>query len=78
MSSPFGSSLPGKSQLLIGILAGLGLVALVQQQILLRRLPQLRSVSIQSIRSGAAALDVRFSRPMNRESVAENSRLTPH
>ncbi len=77
MSSPLGSSRSAKFRLLIFILVGLGVVALVQQQILLRRLPQLRSVAIQSIRSGAAALDVRFSRPMNRELVAEKSRLIP-
>lgn len=68
----------GKVRLLSMALLGLGLVALVQQQILLRRPPRLRSVAIQSIRSGAAALDVRFSRTMNRASVAENSRLVPH
>ena len=73
----FGSSM-GKLRLLSVALMGLGLVALVQQQILLRRPPRLRSVAIQSIRSGAAALDVRFSRTMNRKSVAENSRLVPH
>ena len=73
----FGSSM-GKLRLLSVALMGLGLLALVQQQILLRRPPRLRSVAIQSIRSGAAALDVRFSRTMNRKSVAENSRLVPH
>jgi hypothetical protein len=76
-SKGFGSS-TGKVRLLGVALMALGLVALVQQQILLRRPPRLRSVAIQSIRSGAAALDVRFSRTMDRKSVAENSRLAPH
>ena len=76
-SKGFGSS-TGKVRLLSVALMGLGLVALVQQQILLRRPPRLQSVAIQSIRSGAAALDVRFSRTMDRKSVAENSRLVPH
>ncbi len=76
-SKGFGPS-TGKVRLLSVALMGLGLVALVQQQILLRRPPRLRSFAIQSIRSGAAALDVRFSRTMNRKSVAENSRLVPH
>ena len=75
-SKGFGAS-TGKARLLSVALIGLGLVALVQQQILLRRPPRLRSVAIQSIRSGAAALDVRFSRTMDRKSVAENSRLVP-
>ena len=76
-SKGFGAS-TGKVRLLSVALIALGLVALVQQQILLRRPPRLRSVAIQSIRSGAAALDVRFSRTMDRKSVAENSRLVPH
>ena len=78
MSSKGLSSSTAKVRLLSIALIGLGVVALVQQQILLRRPPRLRSVAIQSIRSGAAALDVRFSRSMNRTSVAENSRLLPH
>ena len=78
MSSKGLGSSTAKVRLLSIALIGLGVVALVQQQILLRRPPRLRSVAIQSIRSGAAALDVRFSRSMNRTSVAENSRLLPH
>ena len=78
MSSKGLGSSTAKGRLLSVALIGLGVVALVQQQILLRRPPRLRSVAIQSIRSGAAALDVRFSRSMNRTSVAENSRLLPH
>ena len=78
MSSKGLGSSTAKGRLLSVALIGLGVVALVQQQILLRRPPRLRSVAIQSIRSGAAALDVRFSRSMNRTSVAENSLLLPH
>ena len=78
MSSKGLGSSTAKVRLLSVALIGLSVVALVQQQILLRRPPRLRSVAIQSIRSGAAALDVRFSRSMNRTSVAENSRLLPH
>ena len=77
MSSKGLGSSTAKVRLLSVALIGLGVVALVQQQILLRRPPRLRSVAIQSIRSGAAALDVRFSRTMDRKSVAENSRLVP-
>ena len=77
MSSKGLGSSSAKIRLLSVALMGLGLVALVQQQILLRRPPRLRSVAIQSMRSGAAALDVRFSRTMNRKSVAENSGLFP-
>ena len=77
MSSQGIGSSKGKVRLLRVALMGLGLLALVQQQILLRRPPRLRSVAIQSIRSGAAALDVRFSRTMNRTAVAASSRLSP-
>ncbi len=59
-------------RLLLGCLAVLSAVAVVQQQVLLRRPPRLQAVSIQPIRSGAAALDVVFSRPMDQASVAES------
>ena len=58
-------------------LAGLAALVLVQQQVLLRRPPRLRSVAVQPLRSGAAALDVRFSRPMQPGSVPASSRLSP-
>ena len=58
-------------------LAGLTSLVLVQQQVLLRRPPRLRSLAVQPLRSGAAALDVRFSRPMQPGSVPASSRLLP-
>lgn len=51
------------------LLAG---VALLQQQLLARRPPRLLAVAVQPLRSGAAALDVTFSRPMDRATVAES------
>ena len=62
-----------RPRLLSGCLAALAGLALLQQQILLRRPPWLQSVAIQPIRSGAAALDVMFSRPMDRATVAASS-----
>lgn len=62
-------------RLLLGCLAALSALAVVQQQVLLRRPPRLQSVAIQPIRSGAAALDVVFSRPMDPESVAQSGLL---
>lgn len=77
MTSQLASARP---RLLVGCLATLGGLALLQQQILLRRPPRLQSVAIQQIRSAAAALDVSFSRPMDRASVATSSLLPdlPH
>ena len=62
-----------RPRLLLGSLAALAGLAVVQQQILLRRPPWLQSVAIQPLRSGAAALDVIFSRPMDRATVAASS-----
>ena len=62
-----------RPRLLLGCLAALAGLAVVQQQILLRRPPRLQSVAIQPLRSGAAALDVVFSRPMDRATVAASS-----
>lgn len=59
-----------RPRLLLGCLGALAGLALIQQQILLRRPPWLQSVAIQPLRSGAAALDVQFSRPMDRATVA--------
>ncbi len=78
MSSQDGGSSTGKFRLLSVVLIGMGVVALVQQQFLLLRGPRLRSVAIQPIRSGAAALDVRFSRMMKRASVSQDSQLVPN
>lgn len=58
-------------------LAGLTALVLVQQQLLLRRAPRLRLLAVQPLRSGAAALDVRFSRPMLASSVTDSSQLHP-
>ncbi len=62
-----------RPRLLLGCLAALAGLAVVQQQILLRRPPRLQSVAIQPLRSGAAALDVVFSRPMDRATVTASS-----
>lgn len=56
--------------------AGLALV-LIQQQLLARRPPRLLAVVPQAHSSGPAALDLRFSRPMRRASLAARSRLEP-
>ena len=66
--------LPRSLLLSLGALATL---VLVQQQVLLQRPPRLRELAIQPLRSGAAALDVRFSRPMRQTSIAAGSSLTP-
>ena len=66
--------LPRSLLLSLGALATL---VLVQQQVLLQRPPRLRELAIQPLRSGAAALDVRFSRPMRQTSIAAGSILTP-
>lgn len=53
------------------------LLALAQQQMLLRRPPQLETLRPAAASAGPAALEVRFSRPMDRASVAAQSRLEP-
>ncbi len=65
-----------KERWLAASLTLLAAVALLQQQLLARRPPRLLAVAVQPIRSGAAALDVTFSRPMDRATVAE-SHLVP-
>ena len=50
---------------------------LVQQQLLLRRPPRLLRLVPQQVQSGTAALDLQFSRPMNRARVSEATRLRP-
>jgi len=62
---------------LLFALGGLTLLALMQQQVLLRRPPRLRELAIQPLRSSAAALDLRFSRPMHKASLQAKSVLTP-
>ena len=67
-------SLPRSLLLALGALTAL---ALVQQQVLLRRPPRLRELAIQPLRSSAAALDLRFSRPMLDASLEAESALKP-
>ena len=60
------------------LLLGAGvLMALVQQQLLLRRPPRLLELQSSTASSGPAALALRFSRPMDRTSLAASSRLQP-
>ena len=48
-----------------------------QQQLLLHQPPRLLRLVPQQVQSGSAALDLQFSRPMNRARVSEATRLTP-
>ena len=50
---------------------------LTQQQLLLRRPPRLIRLVPQQLQSGTAALDLQFSRPMDREKVSKATRLAP-
>jgi hypothetical protein len=62
------------------IVVALGLplaLALAQQQLLLRLPPRLQRLQQSEASSGPAALELEFSRPMNRASVAASSRLEP-
>ncbi|MCP9848447.1 hypothetical protein [Cyanobium sp. Morenito 9A2] len=52
-------------------------LALVQQQLLLSRAPRLLGLSPAAASSGPGALELRFSRPMDRDSLARSSRITP-
>lgn len=63
-------------RLLLLLLSAAGL-ALLQQQWLLRRPPRLLTLQSQPIHSGSTALDLRFSRPMDRASFAAASTLMP-
>ena len=56
--------------------AGIAL-ALLQQQLLLRRPPRLLELRSTTASSGPAALDLRFSRPMQRSSLERSSALAP-
>ena len=51
---------------------------LAQQQLLLRRAPRLLRLIPQQVQSGTAALDLQFSRPMNRAQVSEATRINPN
>ena len=59
------------------LLAAAGLLGLVQQQILLRRPPRLVRVQPALASSGPGALDLRFSRPMDRASLQSRTVLLP-
>jgi hypothetical protein len=59
------------------LLAVGGLLALLQQQLLLQRPPRLLELHSSTASSGPAALSLRFSRPMDRASLAERSQLQP-
>ena len=50
---------------------------MLQQQLLLRRPPRLLELNQQQRQSGTAALDLRFSRAMERDDVASESQLIP-
>lgn len=50
---------------------------ILQQQLLLRRPPRLLELKQQQQQSGSAALDLRFSRAMDRDDVSSESQLTP-
>jgi len=52
-------------------------LALVQQQLLLRQPPRLLALQTSDASSGPATLNLRFSRPMERASLAALSRLDP-
>jgi hypothetical protein len=62
--------------LLILLVGGL-ILAAVQQQVLLRRPPRLLQISSSTASSGPAALDLRFSRPMQRTSLALFTQISP-
>ena len=59
---------------LIGLATAL---VLLQQHLLLRRAPRLNTLETQQVQSGTAALDLQFSRPMNREQLAAESSIQP-
>ena len=61
--------------LILMLMACSGILA--QQQMLLRRAPRLMRLVPQQVQSGTAALDLQFSRPMNRASVSKATRLEP-
>lgn len=60
----------------LALAAGLALAG-VQQQLLLRRPPRLLEMQSSTASSGPAALQLRFSRPMQRASLARSSQLAP-
>ena len=65
-------------QRLLMVMLMAGAAVLAQQQLLMRRAPRLVRLMPQQVQSGAAALDLQFSRPMNRASVSDATRLEPN
>ena len=63
-------------RLLLALLLPVGL-AVGQQQLLVRQPPRLLGLSASAASSGPGGLELRFSRPMDRGSVAAASRITP-
>lgn len=59
------------------VLAGAALLALLQQQLLLRQPPRLQQLRQAPASSGPAALQLQFSRPMTAASLQRASRLKP-
>ena len=66
----------GPNPVSLVLAAGIAL-ALLQQQLLLRRPPRLLELKSSTASSGPAALDLRFSRPMQRSSLERSSALAP-
>ena len=59
------------------VLLSAAMLALLQQQWLLRRPPRLESLGAAAASAGSAALEARFSRPMALKSLQQASRLDP-
>jgi hypothetical protein len=59
------------------LIAGAAALVLLQQQLLWRRPPRLVALQSSTASSGPAALNLQFSRPMDRSSLAATSRLQP-
>ena len=66
------------NRVLVLALAGPTALALLQQQLLVRLPPRLERLQPAPASSGPAALQSRFSRPMQPASLQEESRLQPH
>ncbi|MFQ6538084.1 MULTISPECIES: hypothetical protein [Aphanothece] len=75
MSGPNPSLLGNRA--LLAALAAPALLSLVQQQLLVRQPPRLEQLGTAPASSGPAALQVRFSRPMDSESLQRLSSLQP-
>jgi hypothetical protein len=67
---------PGNRPLLLALTLP-ALLALIQQQLLLRQPPRLQQLRAAAASAGPAALQARFSRPMNPASLERQSQLRP-